>query len=109
MSYFWKLKNKKKKKNYGNLFDIIRLKADLVGIYNADVFRDISVKSLHEFIFKKEFNQTFPEDVKLLQLIMIIPTSVCVEKSFSAMKRIKSYTMATLGIESQIKDFRHLH
>ena len=80
-------------KNYGIFFDIIRLKADLAGIYNADVFRNRSAKDLLSFLFKHELNQTFPEVVKLLLLILTIPaTTVSVERSFFALKRIKSYT-----------------
>ena len=79
-------------KNYGNFFDIIRLKVDLAGIYNAQVLQDKSVTNLLDFIFENELTQTFPEAVKL-QLILTIPaTTVSVERSFSALKRIKSYT-----------------
>jgi hypothetical protein len=43
-------------------------------------------------MFENELNQTFLESVKLLQLILTIPaTTVSVERSFSAFKRIKSY------------------
>ena len=45
------------------------------------------------FIFENELIQTFPEAVKLLQLILtILATTASVERSFSALKRIKSYT-----------------
>lgn len=46
-------------KNYGNFFDIIRLKADLAGIYNAYVFQDKSVTNLPDFIFEKERTQKY--------------------------------------------------
>ncbi|XP_076035906.1 uncharacterized protein LOC143021925 isoform X3 [Oratosquilla oratoria] len=80
-------------KNYGNFFDIVRLKADLAGIYNAPVFRGKSVKDLLDFLFVNELTQTFPEAVKLMQLVLTIPaTTVLVERSFSTLKRIESYT-----------------
>jgi hypothetical protein len=54
---------------------------DLAGIYNAQVFRDKSIKNLLYFIFENELKQTFPEAVKLLQLILTIPaTTVSVER-----------------------------
>ncbi len=57
------------------------------------MLQDKSATNLLDFIFENELTQTFPEAVKLLQLILTIPaTTVSVERSFSALKRIKSYT-----------------
>ena len=47
-------------RNYGNFFDIIRLKADLAGIYNAQVFEDKSVKTMLDFIFENELTPFVP-------------------------------------------------
>ncbi|XP_076034499.1 zinc finger MYM-type protein 1-like [Oratosquilla oratoria] len=80
-------------KNYGKFFDLIKLKADLAAIYNGEVFRGKSVKDVLKFLFENELTQTFPEAVKLLQLILTIPDSnVHVGRSCSAFKRIKNYT-----------------
>ena len=59
----------------------------------TQVFQDKSLKTILDFIFENELTQTFPEAVKLLQLIMTVSaTTVSLERSFSALKRIKSYT-----------------
>lgn len=79
--------------NYGHFFDLSRLKADLAGIYHSEVFRNKSIKEVLEFILDSKLSQTFPEVVKLLQLVLTIPaTSLSVPKSQSALRRIQCYT-----------------
>ena len=57
------------------------------------MFRDKSFKDLLSFIFQSQLEPTFPDVVKRLQLILTMPaTTVSVERSFSALKRIKNYS-----------------
>ncbi|OAF63834.1 hypothetical protein A3Q56_08461, partial [Intoshia linei] len=49
--------------NYGQFFDVLRLKSDLVGIYNCKMLKSKSIKDLLTFIFENDLNSTFCETV----------------------------------------------
>ena len=81
--------------NYARFFDFDRLKADLIGLYSSQTVRDAckSPGQLLSFLAQKDLMQTFPEATKLLQLVLTIPaTAVSGERSFSALKRLKTYS-----------------
>ncbi|KAJ4447972.1 hypothetical protein ANN_09982 [Periplaneta americana] len=84
--------------SFNSHFDQVRLKNELSVIYSAEVF-DFSNKPIHEIlsaIYENQLNQVIPEVLKLATLIVTIPaTSASVERTFSALKRIKSYCRST--------------
>ena len=73
---------------------------------------------LLDFIIQSDLKETLPEAFKLLQLILTIPaTTASVERSFSALKRIKNFyrssmlqeRLSSLGIISiEKKRLHHL-
>ncbi|KAJ4429129.1 hypothetical protein ANN_26130 [Periplaneta americana] len=84
--------------SYNSHFDQVRLKNELSVIYSAEVF-DFTNKPIHEIlsaIYENQLNQVIPEVLKLATLIVTISaTSASVERTFSALKRIKSYCRST--------------
>lgn len=78
---------------YGKHFDFVRLKADLIGLYSSQMTRNKSPQQLLAFLVENDLEQTVPEATKLLKLVLTIPaTTASVERSFSALKRIKTYS-----------------
>ncbi|KAK0139562.1 Zinc finger MYM-type protein 1 [Merluccius polli] len=85
---------------YVKFFDFVRLKADLIGLYSSETVRNEckSAAQLLNFLAQKKLMQTVPEVTKLLQLALTIPaTTVSVERSFSALKRLKTYSRNRTG------------
>ncbi|KAK0131089.1 Zinc finger MYM-type protein 1 [Merluccius polli] len=85
---------------YARFFDFVRLKADLIGLYSSQTVRNEckSAAQLLNFLAQKKLMQTVPEATKLLQLALTIPaTTVSVERSFSALKRLKTYSHNRTG------------
>lgn len=72
-------------------FDKCRLRIDLNGLYtNRTLHRPPN--ELLSFLFDCDLQTSFVEVTKLLKLAVTIPcTSVSVERSFSAMKKIKTF------------------
>jgi len=80
---------------YARFFDFVRLKADLIGLYSSQTVRNEckSPGQLLSFLAQKDLMKTVPEATNLLQLVLTIPpTTVSVERSFSALKRLKTYS-----------------
>lgn len=80
---------------FAEFFDFVRLKADLIGLYSSQTVRNESKSpvQLLSFLAQKKLTQTVPEATKLLQLALTIPaTTVSGERSFSALKRLKTYS-----------------
>ena len=80
---------------YARYFDFVRLKSDLIGLYSSQTVRSgcKSPVQLLNFLAQNNLIQTVPEATKLLQLVLTIPaTTASVERSFSALKRIKTYS-----------------
>ena len=102
-------------KQYVRFFDCIKLKADLIGLYSSQTVRNTckTPAQLLNFLHQNDLMQTVPEAAKLLQLILTVPaTTASVERSFSALKRIKTYnrnrteedrlsSLATIAIEME--------
>ena len=76
---------------FSNIFpDISRLRNELTFIYNDDNYHKIQLDRMLELLH--ENRDIFKEAYRLLCLIVAIPsTSVSVERSFSCLKRIKTY------------------
>ncbi|XP_060768562.1 zinc finger MYM-type protein 1 [Neoarius graeffei] len=86
--------------NYAKFFEFGRLKADLIGLYRSQTVRNEckSPVQLLSFLAQNKLMQTVPEATKLLQLALTIPaTTVSVERSFSALKRLKTYSRNHTG------------
>ncbi|KAL7634777.1 UNVERIFIED_CONTAM: hypothetical protein RMT77_015154 [Armadillidium vulgare] len=77
---------------YGSHFDIVRLQNELTVAYSLDEFCKKSVVGLMKHIREYELDEAMPEFKKLCNLIVTIPsTTITVEKTFFAAKRIKTY------------------
>ncbi|KAJ0029174.1 hypothetical protein NQD34_004171 [Periophthalmus magnuspinnatus] len=61
--------------NYAKFFDFVRLKANLIGLYNSQMVRDEykSPAQLLSFLAQKDLIKT--EATKLLQLVLTIPAT----------------------------------
>ena len=70
-----------------------KLKCEFSVLYANDNFRRISNTSeLLKFINENEFDETFSEVAKLLEIILVTPISTAdSERRFSTMKRIKTF------------------
>lgn len=80
---------------YDRSFDFVRLVSDLIGLYSSQQVRSEckSPGQLLIFLARKDLIGTVPEETKLLHLVLIIPVmTVSVKRSFSALKRIKTYS-----------------
>lgn len=54
--------------------------------------------ALLNFLFKNDLHSCMPEFYKFVSIVVTIPvTSASVERSFSALKRIKTYTRNTMN------------
>ncbi|XP_077380638.1 zinc finger MYM-type protein 1 [Festucalex cinctus] len=77
---------------YGKHFDLVRLKADLIGLYSSQMIKNKSPHQLLAFLVENDLQRTVPEATKLLKLVLTIPaTTASAERSFSALKRIQTY------------------
>nr|CAH7743193.1 unnamed protein product [Callosobruchus chinensis] len=78
-------------KVYGKKFDTIKLKTELTVLYNSPDYIQNNLQEFYKYIKSSELDKAFPEAFKLADLLLTIPaTSASVERSFSAMKRIKT-------------------
>lgn len=86
--------------NFGEIFDFIRLRNELIVLYKSEEFLSTNPYDLVKKIKMNDLISAFQEVFKLGQLILTIPsTTASVERSFSALKRIKSYQRSTQGQE----------
>ena len=79
---------------YAKFFDYVKLKADLIGLYSSQTVRNEckTPAQLLTFLYQNNLIQTVPEVTKLLKLVHTVPaTTSLVERSFSALKKIKMY------------------
>jgi hypothetical protein len=91
--------------NYGARFDFSRLRSELTAAYLDPEFSR-SVCELHEYIRTQELHDVFPETYNFSKLILTIPaTSSSIERSFSALKRVKNYLWNTQGQERMLSLF----
>ena len=75
-----------------------KLKRELSILYANDNFSGVSnIKQLLRFINEKVLDKTFSEVSKLLEIVLVTPISTAdSERSFSTMKRIKSFLRNTM-------------
>lgn len=84
--------------NYGLHFDLPKLKTELTVMYNMASFEGRSPSDLLNFITLKELTESMPQLYRLTCLVLTIPVSTSsVERSFSALKRIKTHARNTTG------------
>lgn len=81
---------------YESLFDLVRLKSELLVVYSSDEFHGLHVFELVRFLKNNDLISAFKEVYMLAELILTIPsTTSSVERSFSALKRIHNYCRST--------------
>ena len=75
-----------------------KLKCKLSVLYANDNFSGISnISELLKFINENEFDKTFSEVSKLLEIVLVTPISTAdSERSFSTMKQIKTFLRNTM-------------
>jgi hypothetical protein len=80
------------KVTYGPFFDYSRLKNELIYTYTDARYRNIGVEAIIQLLNESGMTDIFKEVYRLLCLIVTIPSTSCsAERSFSALKRIKTY------------------
>ncbi|CAK6970933.1 zinc finger MYM-type protein 1 [Scomber scombrus] len=78
---------------YARFFDLVRLQSDLVGLYCSQMIQGISPVQLLSFLRDNDLQETVLEATKFLKLVLMIPsTTASVERTFLALKRIKTYS-----------------
>lgn len=84
--------------NY-TMLDKEKLKVELSVLYANDTFGKMSnTCELLKFINEKELNETFSEVTKLLEIVLVTPiSSADSERSFSTLKRIKTFLRNTMS------------
>lgn len=83
---------------YSGKFDIPILRTELNIIYSHDNYQNKSPVKILETIVQNDLQEALPELCKLCKLVLTIPaTSASAERSFSALKRIKSIQRNTMG------------
>jgi hypothetical protein len=86
--------------NYRGFFNNERLKRELQVLHSDKLIfgNSPTVREMIEFIYKNDIITDVPEIYKLFCLIVSLPpTSASVERSFSALKRVKSYSRNTMS------------
>ncbi|KAK9977154.1 hypothetical protein ABG768_018975 [Culter alburnus] len=87
-------------KSYGHHFDSGRLRSELQVLYSDQDLQGNRGKLCDYLVFLKdmELDSAMPQLYKLFSLVATIgATSAGVERSFSCLKRLKSYTRNTMG------------
>lgn len=88
------------KENYSKFFDFAKLRSELIVVYNDKDFSNQSVWQISRYIIDNNLSSCFSQLYKLCVLFLTIsPTSVSAERSFSALRRIKTYLRSTLSDE----------
>lgn len=77
---------------YGNYFDFPKLKSKLSIVYSSNQFHNKNINDFLDNLRLNDLESTLREVTKLAILILTISTtSALAERSFSALKRIKTY------------------
>ena len=85
------------KEMYGTLFDIPMLESQLSFIYNKDFHKESSNEVL-KYMFKFNLQSSLAEVVKLFKMNGVLAVaSASVERSFSCLKRVKTYLRNRMG------------
>ncbi|MGH0130716.1 UNVERIFIED_CONTAM: hypothetical protein FKN15_026564 [Acipenser sinensis] len=82
--------------SYANVFDSSLFRAELCAVYNSDQLQKKGAFDLYKTMHMLDLQTCFSEDNKLAALILTIPYSTTtVERSFSTLKRIKTFIRNT--------------
>ena len=85
---------------YGPLFHIQSLENQLLFIYNDPDFQKDSPLEILQYIYKCGLETSMPETVKLLKIKSVVSiSSASVKRSFSCLKRVKTYLRNKMGQE----------
>lgn len=85
-------------RSYGSSFDDVRLRNELIVFYSSDEFKGKNPFELLRILSESAMSKCFPQVTHLVALICTIPVSTAsVERSFSALKRIKTYARNRTG------------
>lgn len=85
-------------RSHGGLFDLPRLKTELAVMYAMADFRGKKPAELLDFLQRKNLSETMGQLYTLACLALTVPVSTPVNQpSFSASKRIKSFSVKTSG------------
>ena len=80
------------RESYGQYFDIVRLQNELAVMYIFKDFEDKSILDMLKFMHANDLTDAMVEAHKLCTLVLTIPsTTATVERTFSALKGIKTY------------------
>ncbi|PSN35177.1 hypothetical protein C0J52_22409 [Blattella germanica] len=86
------------KEPYSTYFDLLALKNELKVVYSYKEFSGKSVQDIVHYMKLNDLHVVYPEVYKLATLVLTFPSSApSVERSFSALKRIKTYLRSTQG------------
>ena len=86
------------KEMYGALFDVPMLEYQLSFIYNDKDIHKESSNEVLKYMFKFNLQSSLPEAVKLFKMNGVLAVaSASVERSFSCLKRVKSYLRNRMG------------
>ena len=86
------------KEMYGTLFDVPMLESQLSFIYNDKDFHKESSNEVLKYMFKFNLQSSLPEAVKLFKMNGVLAVaSASVERSFSCLKRVKTYLRNRMG------------
>ena len=85
-------------RSYSSHFDFACLRTELIVVYSHNHFRKNNVHELLKYMHEGQLYEGFREVNKLILLFLTIPYSTAsVERSFSALKRIKTYLRNAQG------------
>lgn len=80
------------KEAYGEYFDFALLHSELSIVYSSAEFHKACIHELWLYLKSTDLSDSLSQITKLASLILTIPaTSAGAERSFSALKRIKTY------------------
>ena len=86
------------KEMYGTLFDVPMLESQLSFIHNDKDFHKESSSEVLKYMFKFNLQSSLPEAVKLFKMNGVLAVaSASVERSFSCLKRVKTYLRNRMG------------
>ena len=78
-------------KSYSSHFNFSFLKSELTVLYSHDHLRKNNLEELQKYMHEKQMYEAFGDVHKLVLLVLTIPYSTAsIERSFSALKRIKT-------------------
>ena len=85
------------KRHYGALFDEVMLRAELRAVWNSADMR-LEPQQLLRHLKRQGLTEAFPQTYRLCLLVLTVkPTTVSEERSFSVLKRVKTYLRSTIG------------